>query len=123
MAGITPYITINGAIKAAEFYKQAFGAEEIMRQPAHDPNKLMHCHLRINGGDLLMSDPFEGPAPTPAATTLHLAVDDADRWWKRAVAAGCTVKMELADQFWGDRYGQLLDPFGHSWSIGAPIKK
>jgi PhnB protein len=63
------------------------------------------------------------PAPAPASVTLHLQVDDADRWWNRAVEAGAAVTMPIADQFWGDRYGHLKDPFGHSWSIGAPIRK
>lgn len=128
--GMAPYITVRGgrAAEAIEFYKRAFGAEEAQRMPAEGSDKLMHAHLYINGSSLLMSDDFPEfmggkEASAPASVTMHLEVDDADRWWKRAVAAGATVKMELADQFWGDRYGQLLDPFGHSWSIGAPIQK
>jgi PhnB protein len=58
----------------------------------------------------------------PSAVTLHLEVDDADAWWKRAVEAGATVRFALADQFWGDRYGQLVDPFGHTWSVASKIK-
>jgi PhnB protein len=130
MTGLAPYLTIRGgkAAEAVEFYKRAFGAEEISRMPAEGSPRLMHASLRINGSLLMMSDDFpehSGGAETqpPSAVTLHLHVDDADRWWKRAMNAGAKVKMELADQFWGDRYGQLQDPFGHSWSIGAPIKK
>ena len=126
--GVTPYLTVKGAIEAIEFYKAAFGAEEIQRMPSQEPGKLMHAHLRINNGDVLMSDDFSGPMEElgghePRGVTMHLAVDDADKWWKRALAAGATVKMEIADQFWGDRYGQIKDPFGHSWSIASPAKK
>lgn len=128
--GLAPYLTIRGGrgAEAIQFYKRAFGAEEVARMPAENSDKLMHAHLKINGSPLLMSDDFPEymggkEAPEPASVTMHLQVDDADRWWKRAVEAGATVKMELADQFWGDRYGQLKDPFGHSWSIGAAIKK
>jgi PhnB protein len=112
---------VRGAKAAAEFYKRA---QEIARQPAQDGERFLHCHLRVNDGDLLMSDDFsEAGAPSPAGVTLHLQVDDADSWWRRALDAGMNVKMELADQFWGDRYGQLRDPFGHIWSIGSTIKK
>jgi PhnB protein len=127
--GIAPYLTIRDgrAAEAVDFYKRAFGAEEVDRKPAQNPAKLMHAHLRINGGSLLLSDDFPeymGGRETaaPSAVTLHLQVDDADAWWARALGAGAEVKMALADQFWGDRYGQLKDPFGHSWSIGAPVK-
>jgi PhnB protein len=73
----------------------------------------------------MLSDDFPEmgfTAPAPGAVTLHLQVDDADAWWRRALEAGATVAMEIGDQFWGDRYGQLKDPFGHSWSIGSPIR-
>jgi PhnB protein len=130
MMGLAPYLTIRGgkAAEAIDFYKRAFGAEEVSRMPAEGSPKLMHAAVRINGGLVMMSDDFPeymGGKETgaPSAVTLHLHVDDADRWWKRAVDAGAEVKMPLDDQFWGDRYGQLKDPFGHSWSIGAPIKK
>lgn len=126
--GVTPHLTIKDrrGHEAVAFYKKAFGAEEAM--PPHlaqDGERIMHVHLRINGGSVMLNDEFPeygGPADTPGAVTLHLQVDDADRWWSRAVEAGATPTMPLADQFWGDRYGQLKDPFGHSWSIGAPVK-
>lgn len=128
--GMAPYLTIRGGrgAEAIEFYKRAFGAEEVARMPAENSDKLMHAHLKINGSSLMLSDDFPEymggkEAPAPASVTMHLQVDDADRWWKRAVDAGAEVKMDLADQFWGDRYGQLRDPFGHSWSIGAPVKR
>ena len=123
--GLTPHLTIRDrrAAEAIDFYKSAFGAEELMRHPSDD-GRLMHAHLKVNGSSLMMHDDFPehhgGPAANPAGVMLHLQVDDADAWWDRAVAAGATVIMELDDQFWGDRYGQIEDPFGHRWSIGAP---
>ncbi len=127
LQGVTPYLMVRGAAEAVEFYKRAFGAEELSRMPDTDGRRLLHCHLRINGGDLMMSDEFPehgfGLGAGPSGVTLHLDVDDADRWWERAVEAGCTVTMPIADQFWGDRYGQLRDPFGHGWSIGSAKKQ
>ncbi|MBA3510812.1 VOC family protein [Sphingomonas sp.] len=126
--GLTPHLTIRDrrAAEAIEFYTAAFGAEELMRMPSDD-GRLMHAHLKINGSSLMMHDDFPehggGPAGEPAGVMLHLQVDDADGWWNRAVDAGAEVTLELADQFWGDRYGQLRDPFGHRWSIGAPIRR
>jgi PhnB protein len=124
--GLTPHLAIGGgrAAQAIEFYKQAFGAEELMRHAADD-GRLMHGHLKVNGQSLMLHDHFaehHGGADLaePNGVMLHLQVSDADAWWNRAVGAGATVVMELADQFWGDRYGQLQDPFGHRWSIGAP---
>ena len=129
-SGLTPHLTIGGqrAAEAIDFYKKAFGATESMRMPADDGVRLMHAHLTINGASLMLNDDFpeyRGGAtlPAPAGVTLHLQVDDADRWYQRAITAGATEKMPLADQFWGDRYGQVCDPFGHSWGIGAPIAK
>src|SRR5690606_9523758 len=87
---------------------------------------LMHARLIINGGGLMLHDEFpeyghEADA-VPRCVTLHLQVDDPDEWWSRALLAGAVPIMPLADQFWGDRYGQLKDPFGHLWSIGGPIR-
>jgi PhnB protein len=124
--GVTPYLTVRGAAAAIDFYKLAFGAVEIARMPAPDGVRLIHAHLRINDDDLLMSDDFGGAGGDdpgdPCGVTLHLQVDDADRWWARALAAGAQVKMPIAAQFWGDRYGQIKDPFGHTWSIGGAAK-
>jgi len=125
---ITPHITIRDrkAVDAIDFYKRAFGAEELMRHPTDD-GRLMHAHLKINGGSLMLHDDFPehmgGPADPPASFVLHLQVGDADAAWKRAVDAGAEVRFELADQFWGDRYGQVKDPFGFTWSIAAPVKQ
>jgi PhnB protein len=85
----------------------------------------MQASAKINGGWIMLSDDFPEmgfAAPAPGGFTLHLQVDDADAWWARALEAGASVKMPLADQFWGDRYGQLRDPFGHLWSIASPKK-
>ncbi len=124
--GLTPHLAIGGgrAAEAIGFYKTAFGAEELMRHAADD-GRLMHAHLKVNGASLMLHDHFaehHGGAdlPDPGGVMLHLQVSDADAWWNRATEAGATVVMELADQFWGDRYGQIRDPFGHVWSIGAP---
>ncbi len=127
--GVVPYLTIRErkGSAAAEFYAKAFGAEEVRRMPAEDGERLMHCQMKINGEDVFFSDDFPeytgSEAPPPAGVTIHLEVDDANAWWDRATAAGCEVKMPLDDQFWGDRYGQLRDPFGHSWSIASPTPK
>ncbi len=120
--GLTPYIFPADARAAAAFYVEAFGATDVMPMLADDGVRYMHCSLRINGTWLFLSDSFpEYGAPyVPAAGfNLHLQVDDAQRWWDRAVAAGCTVTMPLEKQFWGDIYGMLKDPFGIAWAIGA----
>jgi PhnB protein len=125
--GAAPYLTVKGAKAAIAFYSQAFGAEEIMVMLAKDGERVMHAHLKINGGAVMLSDEFPeylgGPYPPPAGVMIHLQVDDADKWAKRAADAGATVTMPVGDQFWGDRYGQLKDPFGHTWAIGSAIKK
>ena len=126
--GIAPHLTIpsRGGQAAIEFYTRAFGATEVRRMLAEDGERLMHAYLRINGGDVMLHDEFpemNGEQDiAPQGVTLHLQVDDADEWWNRAILAGGVPVYPLADQFWGDHYGQLKDPFGHSWSIGSPIK-
>ena len=126
--GVAPHLTIpsRGGQAAVEFYQRAFGAEVLRTMPAEDGERLMHAHLRINGGSVMLHDEFpemNGEQDIqPKGVVLHLQVDDADEWWNRAILAGGVPVYPLADQFWGDRYGQLKDPFGHSWSIGSPIK-
>jgi len=92
---------------------------------AEDGKRIMHAHLNLNGGSLMLNDDFPefglGAASEPAGVTLHLQVKDADAAWNRALEAGAKEKFPLADQFWGDRYGQVTDPFGFTWSIGAPL--
>ena len=126
--GLFAYLTIpsRGGQAAVEFYRAAFGAEEVFRNLADDGERLLHSRLKINGGLIMLSDEFPeygGDADIkPVGVALHLQVDDADEWWNRAIVAGGIPVMPLADQFWGDRYGRLTDPFGHTWSIGAPIR-
>ncbi|NRP71941.1 hypothetical protein ILFOPFJJ_02834 [Ensifer psoraleae] len=126
MAGVIAYLGVQDANATAEFYGRAFGAKEVDRKYAEDGKRLIHCHLTINGGALMLSDPFPEygcPWKPQDGVVLHLVVDDADFWWKRAVAAGAEVTMPLAVAFWGDYYGQLRDPFGVLWAIVAPVKK
>ncbi|WP_269713688.1 VOC family protein [Caulobacter sp. NIBR2454] len=124
-AGLTPYLISADAAAQLAFYVRAFGAVEQLRHLAEDGKRFMHLHLLINDAPMMMCDAFPEyghPAQAPAGFTLHLQVDDADAWWKRATEAGATVAMPLEDQFWGDRYGQVIDPFGVRWSIGSSRK-
>ncbi|MBJ6123068.1 VOC family protein [Sphingomonas mollis] len=127
--GVTAFLTIaqRRGREALSFYERAFAAEVVERNVAEDGERLMQASLRLNGGWIMLSDEFPEwtghAAPPPAGVTLHLQVDDADRWVARAAATGAVVTMPVADQFWGDRYGQVVDPFGHRWSIGSPIKE
>lgn len=126
--GVYPYLTVVGGKAALEFYTRAFAGTEEYCTYAEDGERIMHARIRINGAAVLLSDDFPefrggSPTPAPAGTMIHLEVDDADRWFQRAVEAGATARMPPQDMFWGDRYGQLVDPFGHTWSIAAPIKK
>ena len=125
LGGVVPYLCVGGAVEAAEFYQQAFGAEEVGRHPVDAQGRTMHIHLYINGGSVMLGDPYpeHGYAlQTPQAFTLHLQVDDVDAWWRRAVEAGAEVAMPLQEMFWGARYGQLRDRFGVSWSLSTPVK-
>ena len=128
IGSVIPYLTIpsRGGQAAVEFYRAAFGAEELFRNLAEDGERLMHSRLRINGGLLMLSDEFpeygHDADIAPRGVALHLQVDDADEWWNRAIVAGGVPVMPIADQFWGDRYGRMMDPFGHCWSIASAIK-
>ncbi|CAN5127339.1 VOC family protein [soil metagenome] len=138
-SGLTPHLSIpdNRAKEAIDFYKAAFGATERLRLLANEPmgpepsktpddTRVMHAHLLVNGASLILNDQFPECAgdksPKPGAIGLHLHVDDADAWYDRAVKAGGTARMPLADMFWGDRYGHIEDPFGYTWAIAATIK-
>ena len=123
---LLPYLTVSDGAAAIEFYKKAFGAVEHELHHAPGSTKIMNACSSINGGVFMLSDDFSvqfgGASSTPEAlggspVTLHLQVEDVDAAWAKAVAAGAIVTMPLADQFWGDRYGQLKDPFGHKWSM------
>ncbi|MDP3739578.1 MAG: glyoxalase/bleomycin resistance/extradiol dioxygenase family protein [Hyphomonadaceae bacterium] len=126
-AGVVPYLSFDGASEAAAFYGRAFGAREISRMPGEDGKRLMHCHLEINGGGFMLSDNFPeyglAPVQRSASYTMQLVVADGDAWWDRAVKAGCKEKMPFAVAPWGDKYGQLIDPFGVTWAINSPPKK
>jgi len=128
-SGVTPHLAIpdRRGMEAVAFYTAAFGARELAKMPTDD-GRLMHAHLAINGDSLLLHDEIpehvdpDRPTGPYHGVTLHLQVDDADAAWMQAIAAGATVEMALEDQFWGDRYGVLRDPFGHRWSIASPVK-
>ena len=127
MHSVTPHLVCEGAAAAIEFYKKAFSAVETARMPGPN-NRLMHAAVRIGDSTIMLADDFPeygglGPkALKGSPVTLHLYVNDADAVFAQAVAAGATVKMPLADMFWGDRYGQVTDPFGHHWSIATHVK-
>ena len=127
----TPHLVVNDAAAAIKFYEKAFGASVTANHPADDGKRIMHAALRLGGGAILLHDDFpefgDSDEKPPSrlggvSCTIHLEVPDADAAWKRAVSAGATEVMPLDNQFWGQRYGQLKDPFGHRWSIGGPLK-
>ncbi|NTF84295.1 glyoxalase/bleomycin resistance/extradiol dioxygenase family protein [Rhizobium rhizogenes] len=123
--GLVTYVMVDGAVKAAEFYERAFGAERAFMYPADEQGRTMHIHLYVNGSSLMLGDfyPEHGfGVEKPQAFSLQLLVDDLDPWWARAVEAGAEVIMEPQVMFWGDRWGQLRDPFGVTWAINAPVK-
>ena len=125
---LTAHLVVEGAADAMDFYKRAFGAVELGRAPMPDSKKLMHGLMRVGDAMLMLVDSFEdwgvkGPkALGGSPVTLHFYTTDADAAFRRAIEAGCTVAMPLADMFWGDRYGKVKDPFGHEWSIATKIK-
>ena len=121
--GVTAYLQLDGAMKAADFYARAFGAELVVAHPVDDRGRTMHVHLYINGSSVMLSDayPEHGcPLQAPQGFSLLLQVDDIDAWWQRAVAAGAAPVMPVAEMFWGARYGQLRDPFGVLWAMNEP---
>ncbi len=129
---LTPYLVVSDAAAAIEFYKNAFGAtQEGQAHTMPGSTKIMHARLMVNGSMIMLSDDFSdqmgGCCMTPLAlggspVIFALQVTDINSFWDKAVAAGATVTMPLADQFWGDRYGQFTDPFGHKWSVSQTIK-
>lgn len=124
---LTPHLVCAGAADAIAFYEAAFGAEELIRMPGEN-GKLMHAAIAIDGAMVMLVDENKDwGLLSPLAlggtpVTLHLNVPDADAAIARAAAAGATVTMAAHDAFWGDRYGQVRDPFGHSWSIAHPLR-
>ncbi len=125
---LTPYITVKDANQAIEFYKKAFGAEEIMRLPRPDGHGIMHAELKIGDSRLLLGE--ETPDCTKRSpeslggTTggILLYVKDVDALFERAKSAGAEVRTPLADMFWGDRFGVLADPFGYEWSLATHME-
>jgi PhnB protein len=128
MHTVTPQLTFREAAKAIDFYKRAFGAQELMRMPSPDGKSIWHAEIRIGDSVLFLSDespqgPAVAPSPThrPTAVT-QLYVADCDAVFQSAVQAGARVAMPLADMFWGDRYGVVTDPFGQVWGIATHVK-
>ena len=122
MAGVTPHLICRDASAAIAFYEKAFGAQKMFTLPDKQ-GKLMHGSVVINGAMVMVMDEYpDHGAKSPlmlggSAVVLHLQVPDVDASYKRAVDAGAKPLMEPADQFWGDRYGSVIDPFGHCWSL------
>jgi PhnB protein len=125
---VTPHLTDRNCTAAIEFYKKAFGAVEKRRAPGPDGKSIMHAELQIGDSVIFLNDEFpEMGALSPLAlkgtpVTVHLFVEDADKQYQQALAAGAEVVMPLADQFWGDRYGIVKDPSGHQWSIASHME-
>ena len=121
---VTPYLTVNDGARALDFYKRAFGARETVRMPGPG-GKVMHAEIQIGDSIVMLADEFPemgSRAPQTlggASGSLLIYTKDVDALFERAVAAGATVQMPLADMFWGDRYGKLLDPFGHQWELAT----
>ncbi len=122
---VTPQLVIKGAAEAIEFYKKAFNAEEVMRMNGPDGKSVMHGEVKIGDSMVYLADEYPdmgcvGPqALNGTPVTLHLYVNDVDAAFKQATDAGATVAMPLQDMFWGDRYGIVVDPFGHKWSLAT----
>jgi PhnB protein len=124
---VTPYLIVRDARKAIDFYKKAFGAEELVVMPG--PNgSTMHAQIKIGDSMIFLNDEVPamdslGPESRGGATaSIMLYVDNVDTWFDKAVKAGCTVKLPVSDQFWGDRFGKVADPFGHLWAIATHVE-
>ena len=118
---VTPYLIVNGAAKALDFYQRAFGATELMRMPGPG-GKIMHAEIRIGNSRVMLNDVMTGKGPKAyggSPASLWLYVEDADALFNRAVRAGAQVQMPLADQFWGDRGGAIADPEGYTWWVAT----
>jgi PhnB protein len=126
-----PHLVVHDGEAAIKLYANAFGAECQSKHLAEDGKRIMHAHLQLGAGTIFLNDDFPefgdlgAKAPKRlggASCVIHVDVPDADAAWERAVKAGAQIVMPLDNQFWGMRYGQLKDPFGHLWSIGGPVK-
>jgi len=124
---VTPYLVIKEAAKAIRFYKNAFNAKELARNSLPD-GRILNARIKIGDSIVMLSEEFPGsdvksPTSLGASTvTLHIYSKDAEKLWKQAIAAGAKVTMPMENQFWGELYGQLSDPFGHRWSISKQVK-
>jgi PhnB protein len=124
---LTPYLAVDNATEAIEFYKRAFGAKESVRMPGPD-GTIGHAELEIGDSKVMLSDPFPQASTSPpkelggTSGSVFMYVEDVDATVKRAVDAGATVTMEVEDQFWGDRFGTVSDPFGHIWAIATHVE-
>jgi PhnB protein len=124
---VTPYLVVNNGIEAIEFYRKAFGANEVLRHKTPD-GKILNAQLKIGDSMVMLSDEFPGAdtrSPLSLGTstvTLHIYTKDVNKLWDQATSAGARIIMPLNNQFWGERYGQLADPFGHRWSLSQQIK-
>jgi PhnB protein len=127
MHTVTPHLVCAGAADAIEFYKKAFNAVELVRLPGPQ-GKLMHAMIRIGDSSIMLVDEMPdrgslGPKSLKGSpVTIHLYVEDVDAFVKRAVGAGAKITMSLEDMFWGDRYCNLEDPFGHHWSVATHLR-
>lgn len=128
--GLIPHLVCDPCADAIEFYKQAFGAEEVRRVPTPDGKRLLHAAIRIDGRPVFLVDDFpefcEGKSSSPKALggtpiNIHRYVEDVDAAIQRAEKAGATVKMPAQNMFWGDRYGVVTDPFGHLWAFATHV--
>lgn len=125
MHSLTPHMVCDGASDAIDFYFAAFDAVEISRTQGPD-GKLLHAAISVNGSSVMLVDEnlefgmFSPKALDGSPVSIHLIVDDADAWMARAVAAGGVEAMAVHDVFWGDRYGVVVDPFGHAWALATP---
>ena len=127
----TPHLVVNDGEAAIKFYESAFGAKLTAKHLAKDGKRIMHAAFLLGAGGFFINDDFpefgDGGSKPPtrlggASCTIHLEGPDADAAWNIALAAGATIVSPLDNQFWGQRYGQLQDPFGHLWSIGGPVR-
>jgi PhnB protein len=124
---VTPYLAVDDATEAIEYYTKAFGAKERVRMETPD-GKVGHAELEIGDSLVMLSDPFPQASTKPpnelggTSVSVFMYVEDVDAVVKQAVDAGAMVTMEVADQFWGDRFGSVKDPFGHLWSIATHVE-
>jgi uncharacterized glyoxalase superfamily protein PhnB len=122
MHTITPHLTIDGCDRAIDWYKRVFGAELLERAPDPTGKKVWHASMRIGDSVIFMNDAFPDMGGPAQPTSLWIYADNIDQRWKRAVDAGGKITMPIADMFWGDRTGTLVDPFGNRWSLSQHVK-